>query len=61
MAEKLTHAVHRTSPKGGPFIGRCVNCGAEELQASAALEECPNTRGATNEQSLLEAITGEVK
>lgn len=57
----MKHAVHRTSPKGpgSPFIGRCVNCGMTNLPASAALEDCPNVRGVTQDEALIEAITGE--
>jgi hypothetical protein len=36
-----THGLERTCPKGGPFIGRCVYCGAENLSMKAALEPCP--------------------
>lgn len=57
----MKHAVHRTSPKGQKFIGRCVNCGTENLPASAALEDCPNVRGVTQEASLIEAITGKAE
>ena len=51
-----THAVVRTSPKGGPFLGRCIQCGKKNLPPSAALEPCENTRGISQDQSLLEVI-----
>jgi hypothetical protein len=35
-----THGLERTSPKGGPFVGRCVYCKQEGLPMSAALEPC---------------------
>jgi hypothetical protein len=56
----MKHAVHRTSPKGPgqPFIGTCANCGTPNLPASAALEDCPNVRGVTQDEALIEAITG---
>jgi hypothetical protein len=56
----MKHAVHRTSPKGpgSPFIGRCVNCGKQGLPMSAALEDCENVRGVTEDEALIEAITG---
>jgi hypothetical protein len=54
------HAVERTSPKGPgqTFIGTCRLCGTPNLTASAALEECPNQRGLTQDEALIEAITG---
>jgi hypothetical protein len=55
----MYHAVYRTSPKGGPFLGTCVNCGTPNLPAEAAREECPNQRGQTQEQTLIDAILGE--
>jgi hypothetical protein len=52
----MQHALHRTSPKGGPFIGTCANCGTPNLTLSQSREECPNQRGMTQEETLLEAI-----
>ena len=54
-----THAIHRTSPKGGPFVGTCSKCGAENLTFENMRDECQNVRGTTQEQDLIEAITGE--
>lgn len=57
----IYHAVNRTSPKGPgkPFIGTCALCGKTGLSASAALEECENVRGLTQDEALIEAILGE--
>lgn len=54
------HAVHRTSPKGPgqPFVGTCALCGKTGLPASAALEECENVRGLTQDEAVVEAILG---
>jgi hypothetical protein len=51
-----THAIHRTSPKGGPFIGTCYQCGTPGLKLEDALNPCPNQRGLTQEDALIEAI-----
>lgn len=53
-----THSLERTSPKGGPFIGRCVKCGKTDLLGSAVNEECPNPSGMTQAQDILNAIAG---
>lgn len=52
------HSLERTSPKGPGqrFIGTCRLCGAPDLPASAMMEECPNQRGLTSDQALIEAI-----
>lgn len=50
------HAVHRTSPKGGIFIGTCTLCGKTGLPASAALERCENVRGLSRDEAIIEAI-----
>lgn len=54
-----THVLDRTSPMGGPFIGRCTLCGAADLPSSAAFEPCPNPRGVTGAEAILGAIEGE--
>ncbi len=54
-----THALVRTSPKGGPFVGRCIQCGAEGLPSGAALEPCSNPRGLTQDGALLSVIEGD--
>ena len=52
------HHIHRTSPKGKgqPFIGTCYLCGTPNLRAEDALKPCPNQRGLTADEALLEAI-----
>jgi hypothetical protein len=51
------HAIHRTSPKGGPFIGTCSKCGRAGLTSADFFDdECPNVRGTTPDQDVLEAI-----
>lgn len=54
------HAIERTSPKGPgqKFIGTCLRCGKTNLPASAALLECPNDKGLTNDAALIAAIEG---
>lgn len=56
----VCHAIERTSPKGPgqKFIGTCRLCGTPNLPASAALQECPNQRGLTADEALIEAIEG---
>lgn len=51
-----THALVRTSPKGTPFLGTCMNCGRKDMPMRATFEECDNPRGATQEQNLLDAL-----
>ena len=51
----MIHALTRTSPKGGPFIGRCMNCGKENIVLGDR-EECPNVVGRTQDETLLFAI-----
>jgi hypothetical protein len=54
-----THNIERTAPKGGPFIGTCRLCGMPGLTSGQANEFCGNPNSATNEDSLMKAITGE--
>lgn len=54
-----THSLRRTSPMGGPFVGRCVLCGATGLSMGAALDTCPNPRGVSSDDALIDAIEGE--
>lgn len=56
MAE--AHALTRTSPKGGPFIGTCMKCGTKDLPLSRMHEQCVNPAGLTQEETLLLAIKG---
>jgi hypothetical protein len=53
--------VNRTSPKGEPFVGTCAACGKAGLTLKATIEDddCPNQRGLTREQALIEAIEGD--
>lgn len=53
------HSLERTSPKGQGFVGRCVLCGEEGLRIGDALKHCPNPRGVSEEQSLIDAIEGD--
>lgn len=52
----MSHAVIRTSPKGGPFLGRCSKCGKPELRMSAALEDCPADGLVSDRQALLDIL-----
>ena len=56
-----THALRRTGPtgKGSRFIGTCILCGTPNLPSSAALEPCPNQRGLTGDEALVEIIEGD--
>lgn len=53
------HALRRTSPKGPgqPFIGTCAQCGATNVTLDdMAKQECPNVRGISEAEALIEAI-----
>lgn len=50
------HSLERTSPKGGPFVGTCTLCGTPNLRLDALREGCPNQRGLSQDEALLEAI-----
>ena len=52
------HLVNRTSPKGEPFIGTCSLCGQSMSLREATTTECPNQRGLTQDDALIEAISG---
>jgi hypothetical protein len=52
----MTHGLERTSPKGGPFLGRCIYCGKEQLPMKAARESCD--QAPSQDQQVLDAITG---
>lgn len=52
----MTHGLERTSPKGEPFVGRCVYCGREGLPSRAALEPCD--KAPSQDQQVLDAIKG---
>ena len=57
----MTHAIIRTSPKGGRFAGRCSKCGGENLGMVAALEDCPADGLVSNEAALLDIINAHEK
>jgi hypothetical protein len=54
----VCHAIERTSPKGPgqKFIGTCRLCGTKGLTMGDALMPCPNPRGLTSDEALIEAI-----
>jgi len=52
------HALTRTSPKGGPFIGRCFRCGLENLPAEAVTQPCINTANLSAAETILHAVKG---
>jgi hypothetical protein len=56
----MKHSLERTSPKGPgqKFIGTCRLCGTPNLPASAVFDDCPNQRGLTEDEALMEAIEG---
>ena len=54
----MKHSIESKSAKGQPFRGTCRLCGKRDLPSSAALDECENVRGLTNEEALIEAISG---
>lgn len=49
----MSHALTRTSPKGGSFIGKCIKCGIEDIPLSKIHEECVNPSGLSNTDSLM--------
>ncbi len=53
-----THATTRTSPKGGPYLRRCIQCGAENLTIEETFGYCENIIEATEAESLLVVING---
>lgn len=50
----MTHGLERTSPKGGPFVGRCVYCSKENLSMKAVSESCD--QAPSQNQQILDAI-----
>jgi hypothetical protein len=56
----MKHSLERTSPKGPgqKFTGTCGLCGTPNLPWKAVFEDCPNPRGLTEDESLIEAIEG---
>ena len=57
----MKHALTRTSPKGAgqTFIGTCTQCGEQNLPASAVQQDCPNVRGLSEEDALIEVLSSE--
>jgi hypothetical protein len=53
-----THAIERTSPKGGPFIGTCYLCGTENLPPEAVFWPCANPVNLSQDEAVIVAITG---
>lgn len=54
----MRHSIQRTSPKGQDFVGTCTLCGTANLTMANIHDECPNQRGLTNEEAVIEAVTG---
>ena len=53
----MKHSLRRTSPKGQAFLGVCTLCGKENVTLEQmGKEECPNVRGLSEEEAVLEAI-----
>lgn len=56
----VLHSLRRTSEKGTrPFIGTCVLCGQKRMTSKEAMNECPNQRGLTSDEAVIEAIKTE--
>lgn len=55
---KTTHAIERTSPKGGRFIGTCMKCGRPGLTIADMGEPCENIAGMTQDEAVLLAVRG---
>ena len=58
MTDKTStkHSMRRTSPKGERFVGTCVLCGQENLTIADMAFECPNQRGLTQDEAVLDAM-----
>lgn len=54
----MSHALKRTSPKGGPFIGTCAKCGVRDIPLDRMREECANPAGVSDDTTLLWALKG---
>lgn len=54
----MSHALKRTSPKGGPFFGCCMKCGQEDIPLERMHEDCPNVADLSNGEALIFAIKG---
>jgi hypothetical protein len=56
MSLARPHALERTSPKGQDFIGTCRLCGTPNLKTPFDDPPCPNQRGLSEDEALIEAI-----
>lgn len=55
---RQTHgALSRTSPKGGPFVGRCLACGQDGLTLRDMHKPCANPANLTQGDLLGMAIS----
>ncbi|MHC4648246.1 MAG: hypothetical protein ACYTBJ_22530 [Planctomycetota bacterium] len=54
----MKHALERTSPFGGPFVGTCILCGKEGVTLKGSTEQCPNPDKVPEDTALLLAIQG---
>lgn len=52
----ISHALKRTSPKGGEFVGYCVKCGEKLLPFSSAQDDCPFDDQVSDAQALVKII-----
>lgn len=52
------HTLRRTSPKGPgqKFIGTCILCGAAGLTIADMSKPCPNQRGLSQGDALIEVL-----
>jgi hypothetical protein len=55
----MKHSLNRTSPKGGPFFGTCFMCGTPNLSLEDMRLDCPNQRGLTAGEAVVEAVMGD--
>ena len=61
MKKMVCHALERTSPKGGPFLGYCILCGKENLPIAACGKKCSNPRNVSRDDAIISAIEGRTK
>lgn len=54
----MSHSLERTSPKGGPFIGTCTQCGTTDIPLNRMHEKCSNPANLSGDEALLLAIRG---
>ncbi len=53
------HGLVRSSPKGGPFLGRCRYCGLDNLPMKAALEPC--SQAPSQSTQIIDALTESIE